>query len=122
MAVTDGGEEFAGIVSAADLIRTVLDTEAILDSDYPHYDDCLWAVDLIQERLGTDPVTRVMTEVLVTVRPETTMHHAACIMLNHQVHHLPVVDHHGKLVGMLSATDFLRLTAGIRPGRDETDG
>lgn len=112
--VIDGKGSFVGIVSVADLVRIVLATDEVLDSDYPHYEDSFWAIDLIQQRLGSDKVTRVMTEVLTTVSPEQSMHHAACIMLNNHVHHLPVVDGKGRLVGMLSSTDFVRLAAGLR--------
>lgn len=112
--VIDGSGSFVGIVSVADLVRTVLATDEVLDSDYPHYEDSFWAVNLIQQRLGSDKVTRVMSEVLTTVAPDESMHHAACIMLNQRVHHLPVVNGQGRLVGMLSSTDFVRLAAGIR--------
>lgn len=112
--VINGKGNFVGIVSVADLVRTVLATDEVLDSDYPHYEDSFWAVDLIQQRLGSDKVTRVMSEVLTTIAPDESMHDAACIMLNHHVHHLPVVNSTGKLVGMLSSTDFVRLAAGNR--------
>ena len=113
--VVDGTGECVGIISVIDLMQIVLTTDNILNSEYPHYDDCLWAVELIQRKLGTDKVTDFMTEILTVVQPSTMMHDAACIMLNNQVHHLPVVNSSGRLVGILSSTDFVRLTAGVKP-------
>ena len=100
-----------GIVSLTDIVRRVLETEELLDNSYPHFDDCLWAVDLIQRRFGSETVSKIMTEVVTTVSPDTPMQEAAKRMLNNHVHHLPVVSAHGKLLGMLSTVDFVRLSA-----------
>jgi len=108
----DGKGKCVGIVTVVDLMRIALAAGSVLNSEYPHYDDCLWAVDLIQRKLGTDKISDVMTEILAVVGPSTVMHDAACVMLNNKVHHLPVVNSSGRLVGMLSSTDFVRLTAG----------
>ncbi len=113
--VVDAAGECIGIISVIDLMKIVLTTDNILNSEYPHYDDCLWAVELIQRKLGTDKITDFMTEILTVVHPNTVMHDAACIMLNNKVHHLPVVNSDGRLVGILSSTDFVRLTAGVKP-------
>lgn len=112
--VLDASGGVVGVVSVGDMLRIVLSTEQILDSNYPHYDDCLWAVDLIQQRLGSDNVTTVMTEIVTTMAPDQPMHHAACTMLNNHIHHLPIVNSGGQLVGILSSRDFVKLVAGIR--------
>lgn len=112
--VVDGVGQLVGVVSTSDLIRIVLETVDVLQSEYPHYDDCLWAVELVQKRLGTDKVTSIMSEIVTVVHPETTMHDAACMMLNHRIHHLPVVRTNGQIVGMLSSTEFARLTSGMK--------
>ena len=104
-----------GIVSVDDLMQIVSETENTLERNFPHYDDCLWFVDLIRRRMGSDLLRTVMSEVVTTVRPDLMMHHAACIMINNRVHHLPVVDAKGRIVGMLSSSDFVRLVAGIDP-------
>ena len=106
--VINSSGAFVGIVTVGDLLRSVTTTEQALESKYPHFDDCLWAVDLIQRRLGSDPVSTVMTEVVATISPEDTMKSAAEKMLDFQVHHLPVVMSDGELVGLLSTTDFVR--------------
>ncbi|NND98496.1 MAG: CBS domain-containing protein [Pirellulaceae bacterium] len=115
--VIDPQGKFVGIVSHADLVRIVLETDAALDSHYPHYDDCLWAIDMVQRRLGSEHIYNVMTELMETIGPDDSMGKAASLMLHNRVHHLPVVQSDGKLVGMLSSTDFVELTAGMRPDK-----
>ena len=104
--------EFCGIVTIADFLHAMVATDEVLDSQYPHFDDCLWAVDLIQRRLGTDKVSSLMTEVVTTVRPDQTMREAAEIMLKEHLHHLAVCNSRGELVGILSSIDFVRMARG----------
>jgi CBS domain-containing protein len=52
-------------------------------------------------------VREVMTSPLITVRTDMAMSECARIMKDHNIHHLPVADEEGSLVGMISATDFL---------------
>ncbi len=42
--VVDADGHVIGIVTLGDLARVVLSTDQLLDSDYPHYEDCFWAV------------------------------------------------------------------------------
>jgi CBS domain-containing protein len=52
-------------------------------------------------------VREVMTSPLIVVRTDMSMPECARIMKEKKIHHLPVQDESGKLVGMISATDFL---------------
>ena len=97
-----------GIVTATDLVVLLRATDKLLRSDYPHFDDCLWAIDLVQRKLDDDPVREIMSEVIVTTTPETTVDDVAETMLAESVHHIPVLDDDGKLVGFLSSFDFVR--------------
>ena len=51
---------------------------------------------------------QIMTRRLITVVAETSIIDAANIMLKNHVSGLPVLDHTGKLVGIVSQGDFLR--------------
>lgn len=55
----------------------------------------------------------VMTSPLLTVDPEQTVFDCARTMSEHHIHHLPVIDENKKLVGMISATDFLVVAEAI---------
>ncbi len=55
------------------------------------------------------PVAELMTRDLIIVQPEDTLDRVADIFASHHIHHLPVVDKAGRLKGILSKTDFLRV-------------
>jgi acetoin utilization protein AcuB len=54
------------------------------------------------------PVERIMTAVVISVRPDDDITEAARLMLEHRIGALPVVDH-GRLVGIVSEIDLLRM-------------
>jgi len=108
--VVDDERTVIGIVTLGDLARLVLSTDRLLDSDFPHYEDCYWAVDLIQRKLGSDRITTVMSENVATIGPNQTMREAAKQMLEQKIKHLAVCSDQ-QLLGMLSASDFVRMVA-----------
>jgi len=48
---------------------------------------------------------RVMTPFPQCVDPSATLAEAAAVMEAHEIHHLPVKEEHGELLGMLTAAD-----------------
>ena len=52
-------------------------------------------------------VSEIMNKPLLTVNKQQTIQECSLLMKKHQIHHLPVQDDEGKLVGMISASDFL---------------
>ena len=60
-----------------------------------------------------------MTRTPVTLAPSDTARRAQEVMLEHGVHHLPVVDH-GRFVGLLSTNDLHRIALGD-PYRDDPE-
>ena len=61
------------------------------------------------------PIHELMQTELVTVSPETSVQTLTRLLSDHQISGAPVVDSAGRVVGVVSATDVLRLAA------DETD-
>lgn len=61
--------------------------------------------------LGKNPaklkVRDVMHTPLITINAKLPLKDCAMLMKNNQIHHMPVVDDDGNLIGMISATDFL---------------
>ena len=49
----------------------------------------------------------IMTTPLISISPDQTIYECAKLMSDRQIHHLPVMDEDGAIVGMISATDFL---------------
>jgi len=72
---------------------------------------------------GRDPaktkVRDVMSSPLVTLDPEQTVYQCAKTMSDHNIHHMPVMDEKGQLVGMLSATDFLVVAEALGHGFED---
>lgn len=51
-------------------------------------------------------VSEIMTAPLVNARTEWTLKECSVKMQEHNIHHMPVVDDQGILVGIISATDL----------------
>jgi CBS domain-containing protein len=52
-------------------------------------------------------VSEIMTTPFITVNQHFTLKEVAGLMKEKNIHHLPVVNDTGELIGMISATDFL---------------
>lgn len=52
-------------------------------------------------------VHEIMTAPLITVNAELDLKECAVLMKERRIHHLPVVDKNGKIIAMISATDFM---------------
>ena len=66
----------------------------------------IWELNYLWSQLT---VEKVMTRLVITVRPEDSVIEAAELMLEHKIAGLPVVDATGNLVGMLTASDVFRM-------------
>lgn len=108
--VVDEGDRCFGIVTATDLIVLLRSTEQAVKSDYGEAEDSNRAFELVQQRLDRDPVRNIMSEMMVTVAPDLSIHRAARTMADENVHHLPVVADR-TLVGFLSSLDVVRAIA-----------
>src|SRR6478672_9799368 len=59
-------------------------------------------------RMNDLPISRVMTRPLVTIRPGETVVTATALMEREDIHHLLVLQD-GRMVGILSSADLLKL-------------
>lgn len=64
-------------------------------------------------------VRDIMTSPLITVNPEMTIFECAKLMNEKKIHHLPVMDQNGKVVGIISATDFLVIAESMAHGFED---
>lgn len=51
-------------------------------------------------------VSEIMASPVILAKPEMTLKECSLVMQKHHVHHLPVVDENGGLIGLISATDI----------------
>ncbi len=55
------------------------------------------------------PVSKIMTRDLLIVHPDDTLEKVNAIFNGNTIHHIPVVEEDGRLMGMISKQDFLRV-------------
>ncbi len=55
-------------------------------------------------------VREIMTTDVMTIAPDATVEDAMHVMTKHRVRHLPVVDHDGRVVGLVSIGDLVERT------------
>jgi len=72
---------------------------------------------------GRDPaglkVKDLMSSPLITATPDMTIVECARLMKENRIHHLPVADKQGNIIGMISANDFLIIAEAIGRGPGE---
>jgi CBS domain-containing protein len=69
------------------------------------------AMSLHGEAVTLIPVSEIMRRGVITVSPTETVSHVMSLMTRHRVRHMPVV-HDGKLVGIISIGDVVKLRLG----------
>ncbi len=65
-------------------------------------------------------VREIMSGPIVTARAEWSLMECSRVMQENRIHHLPVADEHGVLVGLISTTDIF--TAVEESGWEESAG
>jgi CBS domain-containing protein len=110
------------------VIGIITDGDLLIRGNVPHSLSLLEKLD--QESLkqlldelhhNSKTAAEVMTAPVVTLRPETSVHEAAHLLIERQLKRLPVVDSEGQLVGMLGRVDVLKLVANSIPAQALTD-
>lgn len=106
--VIDRQSRCVGVISTSDLVDVTRDLEAGLD-ELERTDEFLFGqlIEKIGDGVGHQSVMELMSEKVVSTRPDELLSEAASRMLRERVHRLPVVNHNQQLVGIVSTTDIL---------------
>ena len=115
--VVDSQGQLRGIICQSDLIAqqkqlslpsfvTILDAMIPLSS-YKNFEKQI-------QKIAATTVMQAMTREPITVKPGTSLEEIATLMVNKNIHTLPVIDH-GKLVGIIGKEDVLRT---LMPGEE----
>ena len=106
--VVDRQNRCVGILSASDLVDLTRDTDDDLrELDVVDLSTKRFLIDKLAHSLGDEKVQTFMSESPVSVSLETLISKAAREMLTNRIHHLPVVDHDDRLMGIISTMDIL---------------
>jgi acetoin utilization protein AcuB len=97
--VVEGGE-LAGILSDRDIRLAMPSPLTVADADRAAF-------------LERTTVAEMMTRDVITAGPFDTVEDAARELCRHRIGALPVVDAHGRLLGMVTETDVLRAFAEV---------
>ncbi len=89
--------KLVGMLSSGDIRRAGPSTTSTLS---------IWEIAQLWEQVT---VEQVMSHHVVHVRPETSMTHAAELLINHHVNCLPVVDAENCPIGILTDVDMFRI-------------
>ncbi len=95
--VVDSHGLLVGILSYSDVLGAEPSDATSLD---------IWELNYLISKLR---VEKVMTREPLTVHPESTLRDAAQLMYNHKIGGLPVVDHSGHVVGIITESDIFRV-------------
>lgn len=116
MPVVDNGRSIVGILSLVDLLSEIREVHGDISAmTLVGNKTRTFLLKLLAEDEEQTTVADVMTQPVETVFPETNAVVAAKRMLQGGFRHLPVVDPEDRVVGMLSATDFVRAFAQRAP-------
>ncbi len=118
--VVENGQ-LVGVVSRSDIVRQMQLEQQTASRTSDFYRDASGFHELppanneevwrrIGERLQKLTVADVMHRQIIAVSPEQTLKAIAETMLDNDIHRV-LVTHHGQLLGVVSATDFVRLYA-----------
>ena len=97
-----------GILSTSDLVDMTRD----VDDDIYHLDfvdptSRRFLLDKLAHSMGSETVQSFMSEGVATIDMEATIGKATREMLRNRIHHLPVVDTHDRVIGIISTMDIL---------------
>lgn len=99
---------FIGLITHRDLLRATISHLAEVDDD-------------TQKEIDAGiPIKEVMRTDLRTVAPTILLKEAAAVLLNHKYGCLPVVEE-GKLIGIITEADFLKLTIELLDALDKNN-
>lgn len=104
--IVSSGNTFIGLITHRDILAATISHLAEIDPE-------------TQREIDSGiPIKEIMRTDLKTVSTDTALKDAAKLLLNHKYGCLPVVDH-GKLVGIVTEADFLKLTITLLEALDK---
>jgi CBS domain-containing protein len=109
--VVDDDDNFYGVLSEGDILRTALpDIDEIL-TEGGTLDDAFAIFMRKGRELSSLPIVPLIIKEPIVVSPEDHIAKAATVLLDKQIRLLPVVQE-GKLVGVISRADVCRAVVG----------
>ena len=107
--VVDNDNRCIGILSTSDLVDMTRDVDDdVYQLDHVDSAGQRFLVEKLIHSMGSESIQSFMSEKVETIEETETVLAATKHMLKDQIHHLPVVNADGILVGIVSTMDLLR--------------
>ena len=104
--IVNDEQMFLGIITHRDILGATISKFADVDES-------------VQDEIDAGiPISEIMRYDAATIGPEALLRDAAEILLHHKYGCLPVVEN-GKLIGILTEADFLKLTISLMDAMDQ---
>ena len=114
--VVDNKDHCVGILSTSDLVAMTRDVdEDVYELDHADVASQRFLIEKLIHSMGSESIQSFMSETVATVDSNATVIDATRRMLKDQIHHLPIVDPQGRLVGIVSTMDILGEFADAAP-------
>lgn len=114
--VIDNRDHCVGILSTSDLVDMARDVDDdVFELDHADPTSQRYLVEKLVHSMGSESIQSFMSETVSTIDSTATVIIATRRMLRDQIHHLPVVEDSGKLVGIVSTMDILGEFADASP-------
>ncbi len=106
--VIDRDGRCIGMLSTSDMVEVTRDVDAGL-LEMENASQLLWGdyIEKLGNHVGHQNVMELMSENVVSVRPDSALADAAARMVREHIHRIPVVDDSDRVVGIVSTTDIL---------------
>lgn len=119
--VVDNHDHCIGVITASDILAfveneqeeaagTIEHAGRFFNSESSRWETVMLSPAMMEE-FGSTPVDEVMSQDLIKVSPEMPASVAALLMEEHSIHRVFVLDDRQRLLGVISAFDFVRLAA-----------
>ena len=106
--VIDNHDHCVGILSTSDLVDMTRDVDDdVYELDHADPASQRYLVEKLIHSMGSESIQSFMSETVATVDSGATILVATRKMLKDQIHHLPVLDDAGRLLGIVSTMDIL---------------
>lgn len=106
--VVDNHNNCVGILSTSDLVDMTRDVDDdVYQLEFVDPTTRRFLLDKLTHSMGSETVQSFMSESVATIDAETTIGRATREMLRNHIHHLPIVDIHDHLIGIISTMDIL---------------
>ena len=104
--VVNGMGVCVGVLSQVDLVRL---TSSLDDDDHDPIREPQSVVNgpARLSEITNERIDDVMSEAVISVAPDAPVAHVADVMLEHSIHHLPVLSSDKQLLGIISTIDIL---------------